>query len=142
MADGTRPQPIDVEVSGAAVIRGDAPAIERAVRNLVENALRYARHRVEVTVSEDGDDAVVDVTDDGPGFPPEWLAQGVGRFAAGDSPQAHGGAGLGLAIVDAIVGSHGGTVEITAASDGAGAGRGARIRLRLPRTDADEDVTR
>jgi two-component system OmpR family sensor kinase len=115
-------------VTGDATVRGDADAIERAVRNLVENALRYAQHRVEVVVEPDRDDAVVLVRDDGPGFPPAWLEHGVGRFAPGDSPEAHGGAGLGLAIVDAIVSAHGGSVQV-----GTAPGGGAEVRLRLPR---------
>ena len=114
---------------------GDADAVERAVRNLVENALRSREHRVEVVVDRDGDDAVVLVRDDGPGFPSAWLEQGVGRFSPGDSPEAHGGAGLGLAIVDAIVGAHGGSVQV-----GTSPGGGAEVRLRLPRAEP-ADVT-
>ena len=83
--------------------------------------------RVDVTIREEADDVVVEVADDGPGFPAEWLEQGSGGSPPGDSPQAHGGAGLGLAIVDAIVGAHGGTVEI-----GTGPRGGAEVRLRLP----------
>ncbi len=132
VTDRSGPGSITVDVTGEAVVRGDAEAVERAVRNVVENALRHARQRVDVTVLEEEDDVVLEVTDDGPGFPAEWLEHGVGRFAAGDSPQAHGGAGLGLAIVDAIIGSHGGTVEIGSGPDG-----GADVRLRLPRTPDD-----
>jgi signal transduction histidine kinase len=113
---------------GDATIRGDAAAIERAVRNLVENALRYAHTQVRVTLTSDGAEAVVEVTDDGPGFPSEWLEHGVGRFAAGDSPDAHGGAGLGLAIVDAIAASHGGSVAVGRGPESTG----AAVRLRLP----------
>jgi two-component system OmpR family sensor kinase len=133
--DGTRDVPLAVDVTGDAVMRGDAEAIERAVRNLVENALRYAHQWVTVVVGDDGAAAVIEVRDDGPGFPAAWLDQGVGRFAAGDSPQAHGGAGLGLAIVDAIAGSHGGTVEIGPAPDG----HGAEVRLWLPHHGGDVD---
>jgi signal transduction histidine kinase len=123
--------PVAVDVSGDAVMRGDAEAIQRAIRNLVENAQRHARHRVSVIIDDDGAAATLEVRDDGPGFPPEWLEHGVGRFAAGDSPEAHGGAGLGLAIVDAIAGSHGGTVEIGSAPGG----DGAQVRLRMPHLD-------
>ena len=115
-------------VRGDGIARGDAEAIERAIRNVVENALRYARHEVQVVIDEEGDDTVVVVRDDGPGFPAAWLEHGVGRFAAGDSPESHGGAGLGLAIVDAIVGSHGGAVTV-----GTAPGGGAEVRLQLPR---------
>ena len=115
-------------VRGDGIARGDAEAIERAIRNLVENALRYARHEVQIVIDEEEDDTVVVVRDDGPGFPAAWLEHGVGRFAAGDSPESHGGAGLGLAIVDAIVGSHGGAVAV-----GNAPGGGAEVRLLLPR---------
>ncbi len=81
-------------------------------------------------VDDEGDDAVVLVRDDGPGFPSTWLEQGVGRFAPGDSPEAHGGAGLGLAIVDAIAGAHGGSVQVGTSPSG-----GAEVRLRLPRAE-------
>ena len=129
----SHPGGVRTTVDGDAVVRGDAVAIERAVRNLVENALRYARAEVVVTIRTDGVDAVVDVHDDGPGFPQEWLEQGVGRFAAGDSPETHGGAGLGLAIVDAIAVSHGGSVAV---GPGPG-GVGASVQLRLPREGVD-----
>jgi signal transduction histidine kinase len=133
--DATSDGAIEVDVSGDVVVRGDAEAIERAIRNLVENALRYARHRVAVVISDDGA-TVLEVRDDGSGFAPEWLENGVGRFATGDSPEAHGGAGLGLAIVDAIVRSHGGTVEIGAAPGGTG----ADVTLRMPRLDDTSDA--
>jgi signal transduction histidine kinase len=108
-------------VVGQATSRGDAATIERAVRNLVENALRYARHEVTVTVGRDNGSAVVEVYDDGPGFPREWLEHGVGRFATGDRSDNYGGAGLGLAIVDAIAASHGGAVELANGPGGAAA---------------------
>ena len=130
-----RPSPVIPVIRGDGVVRGDAEAIERAIRNVVENALRYARHEVEVLIDEEGDDVIVAVRDDGPGFPAAWLEQGVGRFAAGDSPESHGGAGLGLAIVDAIVGSHGGAVAV-----GTAPGGGAEVRLQLPR-EHPVDVT-
>ncbi len=137
-ATGTAPA-IHPTVVGHATSRGDAATLERAVRNLVENALRYARHEVTVKVGRDNGSAVLEVHDDGPGFPAGWLEQGVGRFASGDRPEDYGGAGLGLAIVDAIAASHGGTVELAngegaaEANDDAGAGScGAVVRLRLP----------
>jgi len=129
-----------VRVEGHAAARGDAQAVERAVRNLVENALRHARAEVVVTASSDagsdGEHAVIVVADDGPGFPAELLAHRVDRFTPGDSPDAHGGAGLGLAIVDAIVRAHDGTLVLrnahgTGTSTDAG-GTGAVVEVRLP----------
>ena len=140
-----------VRVEGHATARGDAQAVERAVRNLVENALRHARSEVVVTVgraenradtsaangaaNRDGEHAVVVVADDGPGFPPEMLAHGVDRFTPGDSPETHGGAGLGLAIVDAIVRAHDGTLVLRN-GDATDAGSGAVVEVRLPAPSA------
>ena len=120
--------PVRAQVEGSAEARGDAQAVERAVRNLVENALRYARSEVRVTISSDSEGASVTVWDDGPGFPDDVLARGVDRFAPGDSPDAHGGAGLGLAIVAEIAAAHGGTVTLR---NDAPSG-GARAVLALP----------
>jgi signal transduction histidine kinase len=117
---------VRVDVVGDASTRGDADALERALRNLLENALRHARTRVEVRLRSDGDAAVVEITDDGPGFPADVLEHRFDRFTPGDSPETHGGAGLGLAIVDAIVDAHGGTVTL-GNRDG-----GAVVEVRLP----------
>ncbi|MDQ6855331.1 MAG: ATP-binding protein [Actinomycetota bacterium] len=114
-----------LDVSGSAEVRGDEDAIERAVLNLVDNAAHHAHRRVDVTVSSDGDQAVVAVRDDGPGFPPELLDQAAGRFVRGSSMES--GAGLGLAIVDAIAAAHGGGIVIRNRSEG-----GADVQLRLP----------
>jgi two-component system, OmpR family, sensor kinase len=116
---------VPVEVTGSAQVRGDEDAIERAVLNLVENAARHADRRVDVAVSSDDDHAVVVVRDDGPGFPPELVRQAAGRFVRGAG--AEHGAGLGLAIVDAIAAAHGGDIEIENRPQG-----GAEVQLRLP----------
>lgn len=116
---------VAVEVTGTAEVRGDEEAIERAVLNLVENAAHHANRRVDVAVSSDRDHAVVAVRDDGPGFPPELLDQAAGRFVRG--PHGERGAGLGLAIVDAIAAAHGGGIAIENRPDG-----GAEVQLRLP----------
>jgi signal transduction histidine kinase len=124
--------PIAVTVEGAATARGDAQALERAVRNLVENALRYARSRVTVSIATDpdADATTLVVEDDGPGYPEELLVHGVDRFTPGDSPDTHGGAGLGLAIVGEIVVAHGGTVALGNQPPSGG----ARAVLQLPAT--------
>jgi two-component system, OmpR family, sensor kinase len=119
---------VPVEVTGSAQVRGDEDAIERAVLNLVENAARHADGRVDVEVSSDGDQAVVTVRDDRPGFPPELLGAAAGRFVRGaNSGSGEHGAGLGLAIVDAIASAHGGELEIENRDEG-----GAEVQLRLP----------
>jgi signal transduction histidine kinase len=120
---------VPVRVNGSALVRGDGDAIERAVLNLVENAARHADGRVDVEVSSEGDRAVVTVRDDGPGFPPELLGRAAGRFVRGTNGGrgTENGAGLGLAIVDAIAAAHGGELEIENGAEG-----GADVQLRLP----------
>jgi len=116
---------VSIDVTGSAEVHGDEDAIQRAVLNLVENAAHHAHRRVDVAVSRDGDHAVVAVRDDGPGFPPELLDLAAGRYVRGSSGES--GAGLGLAIVDAIAAAHGGSIVIANRSDG-----GAEVQLRLP----------
>ena len=114
-------------IHGDVTISGDRPAIERAVRNVVENALRYARREVNVTITSKQRVAVVEIRDDGPGFPGPLIVRGIGRFAT-HGRTGHPGAGLGLAIVDAIATAHGGSVELA----NAGPDGGAVVRLRVP----------
>ena len=77
-----------------------------------------------MTLTRGNGRATVEVRDDGPGFPVELLDHAVDRFVRGN---AGGSAGLGLAIVDAVAGAHGGGIEIS--NDAAG---GARVLLWLP----------
>lgn len=111
-------------VQGSAWALGDATTLERAVTNLVDNAWRHSASIVDVSVRTVGRDACIDIIDDGPGFPPELLDHVFGRFVTTDGG---GTAGLGLAIVDAIIAAHGGTVQVSNRSTG-----GARVRIRLP----------
>ena len=121
--------------------RVDAPAdlraridpdwIREAVDNLLDNALRFApRGSVIVLAARaSGADLGIEVRDEGPGFPPGFLPHAFERFRRPDSGRSrdHGGAGLGLAIVQAIARAHGGAA--TARNQ---AGGGAVVALRLP----------
>jgi hypothetical protein len=104
---------IDVEVPERLDVSGSSSLLRRAVDNMVENALRYAPAGSAVTVraSSVGPNAVVEVLDDGPGFPPEFLPHAFERFCRADDARSRvdGGSGLGLAIVLAIARVHGGT---------------------------------
>ncbi|MGI9033184.1 MAG: HAMP domain-containing sensor histidine kinase [Acidimicrobiales bacterium] len=110
----------------------DADQLRRAVDNLLDNALRYAPAGTTVTVRSwaEGPDAVVEVSDKGPGFPPEFVDHAFERFRRADKARARrsGGAGLGLAIVKAVAEAHGGHAEAHTADGG-----GARVRLVVPR---------
>lgn len=122
-----------VDTSGVrpVAVTGDRALLDRAVRNLVDNAVRHARGRVAlaVTVSPDGRWALLDVDDDGPGVPPADRHRVLERFVRLDDARARdgGGSGLGLAIVHDVLVAHRGGVEVLDAPGG-----GARLRLVLP----------
>ncbi|NMO03653.1 HAMP domain-containing histidine kinase [Gordonia sp. TBRC 11910] len=112
-------------------VRGDRAKLDRALRNVVDNAVRYARSRVEVSMAVDSARQVgaVVVSDDGPGIPAEDRERVLDRFVRLDShrERGSGGAGLGLAIVDEIVRAHHGGVRIGSSQLG-----GAEVVITLP----------
>ena len=94
-------------------IDADPVRLEQAVGNLVDNARRYGAAHVELEAARGPNGAVeVHVRDDGPGFPPDLLAVAFERFTRGDPARGRGGAGLGLSIVEAIAGAHGGRAGV------------------------------
>ena len=118
---------------------GDRGQLVRVLRNLVDNAHRHARSRVLVTLGRDGDRAVLDVADDGPGVPAADRIRIFERFVRLDDARARadGGSGLGLAIVAEVVAAHDGQVWVEDAPGG-----GALFRVRLPAAElpVDDDL--
>lgn len=114
--------------SEPVVARIRSAAIRRALRNLVENAVRYGE-RARVTLRREGEEAVVEVDDDGPGIPPDKLEEVFEPFVRLDPSRSSetGGVGLGLAIARGIARAHGGEVSLANRPEG-----GLRARLRLP----------
>jgi two-component system sensor histidine kinase MprB len=108
------------------LVRGDPDALERAVANLVDNAVKWspAQGRIRITVAG----GVVEVTDAGPGIPERDLPFVFDRFYRSPAARALPGSGLGLAIVRQVAEAHGGTAQALPARDG------ARLRLTLPVT--------
>ena len=108
-------------------VTADAALAERAVANLLENAVRHGRPPVEVAVG----DGAVTVRDHGDGVPPADRERVFARFWRADDARAREGSGLGLAIVQQIARAHGGSVALDEAPGG-----GARFTLRFaePRT--------
>lgn len=100
---------IEVLADAPVIVRGSAPALEQAVRNLVENAVRYAPPKSTVTVRITEEPAI-HVIDRGMGVPMERRAMIFRRFDRAD--RRGDGAGLGLAIVKRIIDAHGATVEV------------------------------
>ena len=86
----------------------DALRVEQALGNLVDNALRYGGGPVDLVAREGAGGLELAVRDHGPGFPPEFLEHAFERFSRADSGRSTGGAGLGLAIAQAVAVAHGG----------------------------------
>ena len=109
---------VSLDVSGVEplVCAGDAQLLGQALRNLLENAVRYAHSHVVVTCHEvlgsTGRFIRISVSDDGPGIAPADRERVFGRFVrlGKDRGRATGGTGLGLAVVQGIVERHGGRV--------------------------------
>ena len=92
---------------------GDRVRLEQALGNLVDNALRHGEGVVELSAARHGDMVELHVTDQGEGFPADYLAKAFERFTRADSARSGGGTGLGLSIVDVIARAHGGSAHVT-----------------------------
>lgn len=110
------------------VVDGDDAALQRVITNLLDNAIRHAASRVDVSLRVNDETAELTVSDDGTGIPPEGRALIFERFTRLDPGRSRdqGGVGLGLAIVRQIVTTHRGTVGVE------GDPPGARFVVRLP----------
>lgn len=122
---------LSVDAAEPVWVNGDAVVLERVCLNLTENAIRYtpAGESVTLRVLAEGGEAVLTVTDTGPGIGAEHLPHLFERFYRVDKARAreHGGAGLGLAIVEALVKAHGGSVAVSSV-----VGHGTTFTVRLP----------
>jgi len=122
--------PVSLDLPGPVTVHGVSDDLHRLAGNLIENALIHTPAGTPVTVSvrREGDSAVLEVADRGPGVPHDMRERVFERFARGAADAApRGGSGLGLAIVRAVASSHGGTVELRDAGGG-----GARFVVTLP----------
>jgi two-component system sensor histidine kinase ChvG len=123
---------------GSTDVMGDDNRLERVFDNLLDNALSFSPPGgvVRVSATRSGADVIVRVEDNGPGVAAQYRDAIFNRFyslrPAGESFDRH--SGLGLAIVQAIVAGHQGTVVVGDRDDGA---RGARFEVRLPAAGAD-----
>jgi signal transduction histidine kinase len=109
---------------------GDAMQLEHALRNLVDNALKYGGDgTVRVETWQAGSEIGVAVSDDGPGIPAGERGRVFERFVRLDAARGRGGSGLGLAICAEIARAHGGRAFVEPAAAG-----GSRFVLALPAT--------
>jgi signal transduction histidine kinase len=123
--------PVAARTAGPCVVTGDAEGLRRLLRNLIDNAMRYAKSGVEVAARREDEEAVLTVSDDGPGIPAADRERAFDRFVRLDDARSRdetqtGGAGLGLAIVRAIARTHGGSAYLE------GGTPGLRAVVRLP----------
>lgn len=107
--------------------------LRRALRNLIDNALRYGK-RARVSLQREGNRAVILIEDDGPGIPESELDAMTNAFRRGEPSRntATGGAGLGLALARAIADQHGGALVLSNRLTRDGAAEGLRARLEIP----------
>jgi signal transduction histidine kinase len=120
----------DLSRLSAGRVAGDSDQITRVVQNLLDNATKYARERIHVSLSTHEAWVQLEVEDDGPGISAEERERVFDRFTRLDTSRAlvSGGTGLGLAIARDVVVRHGGTIEFVEP----GALGGARAVVRLP----------
>ena len=128
-------QTISVTAPPNIVTMCDIDRIREAIDNLISNAIKYSPigGRIDVTVTHEGSDTIVRVSDEGAGLSPEDLGRLFGRFQRLSAKPTAGesSTGLGLSIVKRIIDMHGG--EVTADSDGPG--KGSTFTITLPATE-------
>jgi signal transduction histidine kinase len=119
---------IGISCGGSLFIDAQPNLLRRALRNLVDNAVKYARE-VQVEVRANAESVLIGVLDRGPGLPEDEIAKATGAFyrAEPSRNRATGGAGLGLAIAQAIVEGQGGTLTLANR-----AGGGLQVTISLP----------
>ena len=127
---------VDVNLAPNVRVRGYAVELDRALDNLLTNAVRYGRDtesgklQVSVSLTVNADFAVVSVTDRGPGVPPSEIDRLMRPFERGEAARSGStGAGLGLPIVERVARMHGGDLQLSANTP-----HGLRAEMRLPLT--------
>jgi signal transduction histidine kinase len=123
-------------------VSGDPDRLQQIVWNLLSNGVKFTPRggRVEVRLGQIDSKIQIQVSDTGMGIKPEFLPYVFDRFRQADSTstRAHGGLGLGLAIVRHLVELHGGTVQVESHGEGQGATFIVQLPLRAVRAPATE----
>jgi signal transduction histidine kinase/ActR/RegA family two-component response regulator len=114
------------------LVDGDRLRLQQIAWNVLNNAVKFtpAGGRIEISLSSEGERAVLVVTDTGQGIDPSFLPHVFEMFrqADGSNRRRHGGLGIGLALVRQLVQLHGGTIS----AESEGVNKGARFTVRLP----------
>ena len=110
---------ITMEIKEPATLRGDAILLQNALRNLIDNALKYAPAETRVTVQVSAEPRLtVRISDEGQGFEPDEIQTLSGRFVRGKGMGDKVGSGLGLTIAQEVVTSHGGELTLSNTAEG------------------------
>jgi two-component system, OmpR family, heavy metal sensor histidine kinase CusS len=125
---------VAIRCRGKGEIYADPALFERAVGNLVDNALRFTPENgsIEIALAKHDADFEVAVSDSGCGIAPEHLPRVFDRFYRAEPSRGSDGAGLGLALVKSIVDLHGGSARIESEVN-----RGTTVTLIFPRNGAE-----
>jgi signal transduction histidine kinase len=118
---------VDVAIPPELQIEGDFPRLRMAVRNLLENALRYGQPPYRVRLEGDGTMVEIHVEDGGPGVPADERSGIFDRFQRGSTAEGTDGTGIGLYLSRGIVELHGGRLEVGESDLG-----GADFTVALP----------
>ncbi len=141
-------RPVTLERGGPVVVQGDADRLRQVLANLVANVRQHTPPatpvRVRACLADRGRTALLEVADRGPGLTGEQRERVFERFwradrsrpRAGEGGQRHGGAGLGLSIVAAVVAAHGGRATVESVP-----GQGATFRVELPLDGPPDGLT-
>lgn len=119
---------LEIETPPELTILADANALQRAIKNIVHNAVKFCppRSHIRVVAMVKNDEVHISVIDNGPGIDPEDMPRVFERFFQGDRSRADG-TGLGLAIARHIVNAHGGKIWVESTP-----GHGATFIIALP----------
>jgi signal transduction histidine kinase len=124
---GMRGRRISVASGTSIPVVADRMRLEQALGNLVANALRYGAGAVDLRAAARNGTVELHVTDEGPGFAPDFIPRAFDRFSRAEDARSTGGTGLGLAIVELIAEAHGGTAGLANRPSG-----GADVWIALP----------
>jgi len=134
---------VDVTKVDDCMVMGDPSLLRSAVENVVRNAIQYTREGTDVQIHLEcrqgatGTEAIIKISDSGPGVPDEALDKLFRPFYRIDDARGRqtGGVGLGLAITERAVRLHGGTIKASNRSEG-----GLIIEIRLPALPAENET--
>ena len=119
-----------------SMVSADAGKVTWVLTNLIANALRYAKRKIEVTAKPHGSWISIAVIDDGPGIDPAYQSKIFDKFVQVKTEKDVGGTGLGLAICKEMIKAHGGTIWVESTP-----GHGCKFTFTLPVVSSNQAAT-